>query len=150
VCGVLPALFRVGRITHRAVTRATHRPTLQPLGGGDPARLVARDDVARWRELHVVTAVSWTAECDRLRLPDLIMPVGLPHECVGDFMQERVVNRLVCGVPCIRVGERDDPRLVVAAARACRRVIKLETPALELEYSTINVGLSSGLLCRRS
>ena len=130
--GVLPARFRVGRITHRALTRATHRATLPPLGGSDPAPLVAHDDVARGRELYIVTALACTAKCDRLRLPDLIMPVGLPHKRVGDFMQERVVNRLVCGSPGIRVGERDDPRLIVATPRALRGVVKLKTPAREL------------------
>jgi len=59
------------------------------------------------------------------------MPVGLPHERVGDFMQERVVNLLVCGRPGIRVGEGDDPRLVVATPCALGGVVKLETPALE-------------------
>jgi hypothetical protein len=51
---------------------------------------------------------------------------------VGDFMPERVVNRLVCGSLGIRVGERDDPRLIVATARALRGVVKLKTPARAL------------------
>src|SRR5438128_8755232 len=75
LCRVLPALFRVGRITHRAVTRATHRTTLPPLRGGHPAGIRARHDVARRCELDIVTALPCTAKCDGLSLPDLIMPV---------------------------------------------------------------------------
>ena len=60
------------------------------------------------------------------------MPVGLPHERVGDFMQERVVNLLVCSRPGIGVGEGDDPRVVVATPCALGGVVKLETPALKL------------------
>ena len=60
------------------------------------------------------------------------MPVGLPHQRVGDLMQERVVNRLVCSSSGVRVGEGDDLRTIVATARAFRGVIKLETPTLEL------------------
>jgi hypothetical protein len=60
------------------------------------------------------------------------MPVGLPHERVGNLMQERVVNRLVWSSLGIRVGKGDDPRLVVAAARALHGVVKLETPALQV------------------
>src|SRR5712691_4897870 len=63
---LLPAFLRVGRIVQRTMTRETHGGTLPPLGGRDPARLVARDDVVRWGELHVVTAVFCTAERSRL------------------------------------------------------------------------------------
>src|SRR5215475_10475595 len=72
LCRVLPALFCVGRITHRAVTRATHRTTLPPLRGGHPAGMRACHDVARRRELDIVTALPCTAQGDGLRLPDLI------------------------------------------------------------------------------
>src|SRR5262249_33778512 len=82
VCGVLPACFRVDRITYLAMTRATHRPPLTPLRRRHPARIVARHDVARWREQHIMTALPGTAECDGRGLPDLIVPVDLPHERV--------------------------------------------------------------------
>src|SRR5712691_7574677 len=132
LCGGLPACFRVGRRTHLAVTRATHRTTVPPLSRGHPARIIARHDVARRGELDIVTALPGTAKGDRLGLPDLIMPVGLSYEGMGNLMQERVVNRLVCSRLGIRVGEGDDSRLVVAAARALCGVVKLKTPALEL------------------
>src|SRR5438445_482065 len=89
-------------------------------GNSEPALTVARDEVARWRELHVVTALSCTAKRDRCGLPDLIMSVCLPYECMRHLMQERVVNLLVCSSPGIRAGKRDDPRLVVAAPSTCR------------------------------
>src|SRR5262249_3774255 len=79
-----------------------------------------------------MTAAAWTAEGDRLGLPDVIMPVGLPHERVGDLVEERVGDRLVRRRPGICLREGDDARLVVAAPRAFGGVVKLETPALEL------------------
>jgi hypothetical protein len=60
------------------------------------------------------------------------MPVGLPHQGMGDLVEERVVNLRVWGRSGIRVGEGDDLRLIVAAARTSCGVIKLKTPALEL------------------
>jgi len=94
------------------MTGATHGTPLPPLGRRDPAPIRARDNVARWGELHVVTAVAGTAQRHRLGLPDLIMPVGLPHQCVGDLMEKRVVNGRVWGRSGIRVGEGDDLRLI--------------------------------------
>src|SRR5262249_62435816 len=91
--GRVSGVVGVRRIRYRAMTGATHGAPLPPLGRRDPARIRARDNVARWGELHVVAAVSGTAQRPRLGLPDLIMPVGLPHEGMGDLMQERVVNR---------------------------------------------------------
>ena len=76
---LLPAMFCVRRIPYRAMTGATHGTPLPPLGRRDPARILARDNVAWGGELHVVTAVACTAQRHRLGLPDLIMPVGLPH-----------------------------------------------------------------------
>src|SRR5919204_1543222 len=129
---LLPAVLCVRRIPYRAMTGATHGTPLPPLGRRDPAPILARDNVARWGELHVVTASAGTAQRHRLGLPDLIMPVSLPHEGMGDLMQEGVVNVRVWGCAGIRMGKGDDLRLIVTAARACRGVIKLETPALEL------------------
>jgi hypothetical protein len=60
------------------------------------------------------------------------MPVGLPHQGMGDLVEERVVNVRVWGCSGIRAGEGDDLRLIVAAARALGGVVKLKTPALEL------------------
>src|SRR5919204_2828504 len=60
------------------------------------------------------------------------MPVGLPHQGMGDLVEERVVNVRVWGRSGIRAGEGDDLRLIVAAARALGGVVKLKTPALEL------------------
>src|SRR5499427_4442381 len=118
-CGcLLPAVLCVGRIPYRAMTGATHGTPLPPFGCCDSARIRARDNVARWGELHVVTAVACTAQRHRLSLPDLIMPVGLPHQGMGDLMEERVVNVRVWGHADIRVGEGNDLRLIVAAARA--------------------------------
>ena len=102
------------------MTRETHGATLPPLGGRDPARLVARDDVVRWGELHVVTAVFCTAERNRVSPPDLIMSVCLPHQCMRHLMHERVVNGLVCSRLSIRVGKGNDPRTIVAAPSAWR------------------------------
>src|SRR5438128_449868 len=51
---------------------------------------------------------------------------------MGDLVEERVVNIRVWGRLGIRVGEGDDLRLIVAAARALGGVVKLKTPALEL------------------
>src|SRR5262252_6547543 len=130
--GLLPAVLGVRRIPYRAMTGATHGTPLPPLGRRDPARIRARDNIARWGELHVVTAVACTAQRHRLGLPDLIMPVGLPHEGMGDLVEERVVNVCVWGRAGIRMGEGDDLRLIVAAARALGGVVKLKTPALEL------------------
>ena len=96
------------------MTGATHGASLPPLGRRDPARIRARDHVARWSELHVVAAVSGTAQRHRLGLPDRIMPVGLPHEGMGDLMQERVVNGRVWGRAGIRMGEGEDLRLIVS------------------------------------
>jgi hypothetical protein len=42
--------------------------------------------------LYVVTAVAGTAQRHRLGPPELIMPVGLPHQGMGDLVEERVVN----------------------------------------------------------
>src|SRR5499427_4044622 len=132
-CGcLLPAVLCVGRIPYRAMTGATHGTPLPPLGRRDPAPIRARDNVARWGELPVVTAVACTAQRHRLGLPDLIMPVSLPHQGMGDLMQERVVNVRVWGCAGIRMGEGDDLRLIVAAARTSCGVVKLKTPALEL------------------
>jgi hypothetical protein len=114
------------------MTRATDSATLPPLSGRHPTRLVARDNIAWWSELDIVTAYPGTAKCDRLGLPNLIMPMGLAHQSMRNLMQNRVVNRLVCSRVGIRVREGDDPRTIVAAARAFRGVVKLETPALEL------------------
>src|SRR5262249_42217060 len=72
---LLPAVLGVRRIPYRAMTGAPHGPPLPPLGRRDPARIRARDNVARWGELHVVTAEAGTAQRHRLGLPDLIMPV---------------------------------------------------------------------------
>src|SRR5262245_31562375 len=130
--GLLPAVLGVRRIPYRAMTGATHGTPLPPLGRRDPAPMLARDNVARWAEWHVVTASAGTAQRHRLGLPDLIMPVRLPHEGMGDLMQECAVNVRVWGRAGIRMGKGDDLRLIVTAARACRGVIKLETPALEL------------------
>src|SRR4029450_5217502 len=129
---LLPAVLGVRRIPYRAMTGATHGTPLPPLGRRDPAPILARDNVARWGELHVVTASAGTTQRHRLGLPDLIMPVSLPHEGMGDLMQECVVNVRVWGHAGIRMGKGDDLRLIVTAARAFRGVIKLETPALEL------------------
>ena len=114
------------------MTGATHGTPLPPLGHRDPARIRARDNVARWGELHVVTAVAGTAQRHRLGPPELIMPVGLPHQGMGDLVEERVVNLRVWGRSGIREGEGDDLRLIVAAARTSCGVVKLKTPALEL------------------
>src|SRR5262249_14094299 len=102
------------------MTGATHGTPLPPLGRRDPARIRARDNVARWGELHIVAAVSGTAQRHRLGLPDLIMPVSLPHEGMGDLMQERVVNVRVWGHAGIHMGAGDDLRLIITAARAWR------------------------------
>ena len=76
--------------------------------------------------MYVVTAVAGTAQRHRLGLPDLIMPVGLPHQGMGDLMQERVVDVHVWSHAGIRVGEGDNLRLIVAAARASGGVVKLK------------------------
>ena len=55
---LLPAVLGVRRIPYRAMTGATHGAPLPPLGRYNPARILARGNVARWGELHVVTAVS--------------------------------------------------------------------------------------------
>jgi hypothetical protein len=89
--GLLPAMLGIRRIPYRAMTGATHGAPLLPLGCRDPARILACDNVARWGELYVVTAVAGTAQRHRRGLPDLIMPVGLPHEGMGDLMEECVV-----------------------------------------------------------
>src|SRR5262244_3372019 len=129
---LLPAVLCVRRIPYRAMTGATHGAPLPPLGRRDPARIRARDNVARWGALHVVAAVSGTAQRHRLGPPDLIMPVSLPHQGMGDLVEERVVNVRVWGRSGIRVSEGDDLRLIVAAARTSCGVVKLKTPALEL------------------
>ena len=55
---LLPAVLGVRCIPYRAMTGATHGAPLPPLGRRDPARMLARDDVARWGALHVVTSLS--------------------------------------------------------------------------------------------
>jgi hypothetical protein len=42
--------------------------------------------------LYVVTASAGTAQRHRRGLPDLIMPVGLPHQGMGNLVEERVVD----------------------------------------------------------
>ena len=113
--GLLPAVLGVGRIPYRAMTGATHGASLPPLGRRDPARIRARDNVARWGEWHVVAAVACTAQRHCLGLPDLIMPVGLPYQGMRDLMQERVVNVRVWSRAGIRMGEGDNLRLIVTA-----------------------------------
>ena len=84
---LLPALLSVGRRADLAVAHATHPASSPPLSGRDPAPMLTRHDITRRGKLHVVTAGAGTAERNRLRAPDLIVPGFLPHQCVGNRMQ---------------------------------------------------------------
>jgi hypothetical protein len=66
--------------------------------------------------LHVVTTAARAPK--HLRLPHRIMAVHLPHQGVGDLMQNGVGNVSLRRRPCIRLRQGDDSCIIVAAPPA--------------------------------
>ena len=98
-----PPLLGVGVIDDLAATLHAYDPPPAAFRRRDPAVPFTRDNVAGWHELEVVTAPPGTANLNCFRAPHFIVIVHFPNQGMGDFMQDRVRQLVLGGLPRERV-----------------------------------------------